>query len=102
MLMTQSREYAEMIWIVDVGVMVVLLLNMLNIYMTIVTVLRKKLYVSLWYICGTVIWFPMLYFIGNVMWNPPTGALTGIDDTIYNWFYGHNVLDCGSPPACCQ
>ena len=34
----------------------------------------------------------MLYFIGNVMWNPPTGALTGINDTIFNWFYGHNVL----------
>jgi cbb3-type cytochrome c oxidase subunit I len=26
------------------------------------------------------------------MWNPPTGALTGINDTIFNWFYGHNVL----------
>jgi cbb3-type cytochrome c oxidase subunit I len=35
---------------------------------------------------------PLLYFIGNVMWNPPTGALTGINDTIFNWFYGHNVL----------
>jgi cbb3-type cytochrome c oxidase subunit I len=36
--------------------------------------------------------FPILYFIGNVMWMPPTGALTGINDTIFNWFYGHNVL----------
>jgi cbb3-type cytochrome oxidase subunit 1 len=26
------------------------------------------------------------------MWNPPTGALTGINDAIFNWFYGHNVL----------
>jgi cbb3-type cytochrome c oxidase subunit I len=36
--------------------------------------------------------FPILYFIGNVMWAPPTGAITGINDTIINWFYGHNVL----------
>jgi cbb3-type cytochrome c oxidase subunit I len=35
---------------------------------------------------------PMLYFIGNVMWAPPTGSLTGINDSIFGWFYGHNVL----------
>ncbi len=89
---TQSREYAEMIWLVDVAVMVVLLLNLFNVLMTIRHRVEPKLYVSLWYITGTVLWFPMLYFIGNVMWRPPTGALTGIDDTIFNWFYGHNVL----------
>ncbi|MCB9453039.1 MAG: cbb3-type cytochrome c oxidase subunit I [Anaerolineaceae bacterium] len=89
---TQSREYAEFVWIVDVGVMIVLILNMINIYMTIAHRVEQKLYVSLWYIIGTVIWMPMLYFIGNVMWNPATGALTGIDDSIFNWFYGHNVL----------
>lgn len=89
---TQSREYAEFIWLVDVAVMIVLLTNMANIYMTIHHRVEPKLYVSLWYITGTVIWFPLLYFIGNVMWNPPTGALVGINDTIFNWFYGHNVL----------
>ncbi len=89
---TQSREYAEMIFGIDVAVIIVLLLNMTNILMTIRHRTEPKLYVSLWYITGTVMWFPMLYFIGNVMWNPPTGALTGIDDAIFNWFYGHNVL----------
>ncbi|MGD2077537.1 MAG: cbb3-type cytochrome c oxidase subunit I [Chloroflexota bacterium] len=89
---TQSREYAEFIWIIDVAVMVVLVLNLVNLYMTIANRTEPKLYVSLWYISGTLIWMPLLYFIGNVMWNPSTGALTGIDDTIFNWFYGHNVL----------
>lgn len=89
---TQSREYAEFIWIVDVGAITVFLLNMLNLFMTIAHRVENKLYVSLWYITGTLLWMPMLYFIGNVMWNPPTGALTGINDTIFNWFYGHNVL----------
>jgi cbb3-type cytochrome c oxidase subunit I len=89
---TQSREYAEMIYGIDVAVMVVLILNMFNLYMTITHRVEEKLYVSLWYISGTVIWMPLLYFIGNVMWNPPTGALTGINDAIFNWFYGHNVL----------
>lgn len=89
---TQSREYAEMIWIVDIGVMIVLLLNMFNLYMTIAHRVEQKLYVSLWYLSGTLIWMPSLYLIGNVMWHPDTGALTGIDDAIFNWFYGHNVL----------
>ena len=89
---TQSREYAELIWPIDVLVMLVLILNMVNLYMTIHHRVEPKLYVSLWYIIGTLVWFPLLYFIGNVMWNPPTGALTGINDTIFNWFYGHNVL----------
>jgi cytochrome c oxidase cbb3-type subunit I/II len=37
-------------------------------------------------------WFPIVYFIGNVMWRPPSGALFGLTDGIFNWFYGHNVL----------
>ena len=89
---TQSREYAELSWGVDVAVMVVLILNMINIYMTVANRVETKLYVSLWYVIGTVVWMPMLYFLGNVMWNPPTGALTGINDAIIGWFYGHNVL----------
>jgi cbb3-type cytochrome c oxidase subunit I len=89
---TQSREYAELVWAIDVAVMVVLILNLINLYMTITHRVESKMYVSLWYISGTLIWMPMLYFIGNVMWRPPTGALTGINDTIFNWFYGHNVL----------
>jgi len=89
---TQSREYAELIWVVDVAVMTVLIGNAINILMTIKNRVEPKLYVSLWYITATVVIFPILYFIGNVMWNPPTGALTGVNDTIFNWFYGHNVL----------
>jgi cbb3-type cytochrome c oxidase subunit I len=89
---TQSREYAEMIWVVDVAVMAVLLMNLFNILMTIRHRVEPKLYVSLWFIVATVVLFPLVYFIGNVMWQPPTGALMGINDATVNWFYGHNVL----------
>jgi cbb3-type cytochrome c oxidase subunit I len=89
---TQSREYAEMIWGVDVAVMVVLISNAFNILMTIRRRVEPKLYVSLWFIIATVVLFPVVYFIGNVMWAPPTGALIGINDATVNWFYGHNVL----------
>jgi cbb3-type cytochrome c oxidase subunit I len=89
---TQSREYAEMVWSVDIAVMVVLITNAFNILMTIYHRVERKLYVSLWFIIATVVLFPLVYFIGNVMWAPSTGALTGINDAIVNWFYGHNVL----------
>jgi cbb3-type cytochrome c oxidase subunit I len=89
---TQSREYAELIWPVDVAVIFVLIINLINLYMTIAHRVEQKLYVSLWYIAGSLIWMPLLYFIGNVMWNIPTGSLTGVDDSIFNWFYGHNIL----------
>ncbi len=89
---TQSREYAELVWAVDVPVMAVLLLNMVNVLMTVRHRVEPRLYVSMWYMIGTVIWFPIVYFIGNVMWSVPTGALTGVNDAIFNWFYGHNVL----------
>jgi len=102
--LTQGREYAELIWPLDVMVMVGLLLMTYNIYRTIMARKERKLFVSLWYIMGTMIWMPMLYFVGNVMWQPifspeqtniggyPSGALMGINDVTWQWFYGHNVL----------
>jgi len=96
---TQGREYAEMIWVVDVAVMLVLATNAFNILMTIYNRVEPKLYVSLWYIIATVVLFPILYFIGNVMWHPATGAIPGINDTIINWFYGHQVLGLWFTPG---
>jgi cbb3-type cytochrome c oxidase subunit I len=102
--MTQGREYAEMIWPLDVMVMTALLLAGYNIFKTIMSRKEKKLFVSLWYIMGTMVWMPMLYFVGNVMWQPlipssqtniagfPSGGLNGIIDVTWQWFYGHNVL----------
>ena len=89
---TQSREYAEMVWGVDIAILVALVLSLVIVFMTIARRVESKLYVTLWFIIGTSMWMPLLYAIGNVVWNPPTGALTGINDAIWNWFYGHNVL----------
>lgn len=45
------------------------------------------LYVSVWYIGGALIWFPILYFIANI---PGLGA--GAQGGAMNWWFGHNVL----------
>jgi cytochrome c oxidase cbb3-type subunit I/II len=96
---TQAREYAELAWPVDIAIMVVLLLTAFNLFKTIGKREEPSLYVSLWYVMGTLLWFPIVYAIGNVIWAPPTGALMGLNDAIWNWFYGHNILVCGSRPA---
>ncbi len=89
---SQGREYAELPWAIDVAVMITLILLAIVVLGTIVHRKEKKLYVSIWYYAGTMIWFPILYFIGNVMWHPATGSLNGIQDAFFNWYYGHNVL----------
>ncbi len=89
---SQGREYAELPWLIDVFVVIDLILMAVIILGTVVYRREKKLYVSLWYYMGTMLWFPIVYFIGNVMWQPPQGALNGIRDAVFNWYYGHNVL----------
>lgn len=104
--LSQAREYAEMIWPLDIFVLLALLLNAFNLIMTIVRRREKELYVSIWYIVGSIVWLPIVYAVGNVVWSPLagctipsadtcnafSGSLTGISDATFNWFYGHNVL----------
>ena len=92
----QGREYAELVWPLDVGVMVLLLLSGLNVFMTVATRREKKLYVTVWYVMGAFIWMPILYFVGNAMWETgnfwhQSGAIGGINAATPNLFYGHGV-----------
>ena len=119
---TQGKEYTEFPWWIDWPVFVLMCVNAVIIFQTIAARREPKLYVSLWYIGGSVVWVAMMYFIGNVMWHPfdtyvdrfghshilwnnsvanlppgavafqRTGALTGLDDAVWNWFYGHNLF----------
>ena len=90
--LTQGREYAEAIWIIDVLVAVAFALIFFNMIMTIKQRTEPVLYVSVWYICAAIILSLFTYAIGNVIWVPGPGALKGMPDAIILWFYGHNVL----------
>lgn len=89
---TQNREYAEFIWPIDIGVLVVFALMFYNLFETLRRRRENLLYVSIWYVFGALIFSFFTYFFGNAMWNPDTGSITGIPDAILAWFYGHNVL----------
>jgi len=89
---TQGREYAEMIWPIDIMIVAAFSLVFVNL---IVTVARRKepiLYVSVWYVCAGIILTAVTFSLGNVIWRPSSGSLVGIPDAILLWFYGHNVF----------
>ena len=58
----------------------------LSLFRTVAARTNDHLYVSVWYILGAFIWFPMLYIVGK--W--PT--FTGVESAAVNWFFAHNVL----------
>ncbi len=89
---TQGREYAEMIWPIDVSIVLVFGLVFFNFAMTVKNRKEKILYVSVWYVLAAVILTACTYSMGNVVWQPDSGALSGIPDAILLWFYGHNVF----------
>ena len=89
---TQGREYAEMIWPIDIMIVAAFSLVFVNL---IITVARRKepiLYVSVWYVCAGIILTAVTFSLGNVIWRPSSGSLVGIPDAILLWFYGHNVF----------
>ena len=90
--MTQGRELAELIYFIDVLFMLSIGFFTVNVFMTLTKRKQKLLYVSLWYIAGGLLWTLSVYFLGNIMFRPAEGALTGISDPIWLWFYGHNVV----------
>lgn len=89
--LSQGREYSEYLWIFDVSLVTAVFALAVNLVMTIVKRVEDKLYVSVWYFTASFLWIGFSYFLGNVMWNPPSGALPGIVDSIFLWFYGHNL-----------
>jgi cbb3-type cytochrome c oxidase subunit I len=89
---SQNREYAELIWPIDIGVLIVFALIFYNLLQTVRRRNENLLYVSVWYIFGALIFSFLTYTFGNAVWHPETGSLTGMPDAILAWFYGHNVL----------
>jgi cytochrome c oxidase cbb3-type subunit 1 len=89
---TQGREYAELIWPIDMMVVAAFSLVIINIIMTVKQRREPILYVSVWYVCAAVILTAITYGLGNIIWKPNSGALVGIPDAIILWFYGHNVF----------
>lgn len=53
----------------------------------------KHIYVSLWYILASVVWFPILYVVANLP------LYSGVTQAAANWWYAHNILTVWVTPA---
>lgn len=89
---TQGREYSEYIWEADVILMISFLILIVDLVMTIAHRVENQLYVSVWYFVAALLWTACNYPIGNVMWHPSTGAMPGLIDSVFLWFWGHNLV----------
>jgi len=89
---TQGREYAELIWPVDIMMVAGLVLVFINILLTVKNRKEPLLYVSVWYVGAALLLTAVTFSLGNVIWKPNSGSLLGIPDAILLWFYGHNIF----------
>ena len=87
-------EYAELptwVWWFPIKTMflVAWLLVVVNLYMTIATRRLIKMYVSLWYVMGTLIWTSFTYIVGSYAVNWVPGGISKVN---VSFFYVHNLV----------
>ena len=93
---TQSKEYAELIWPIDVLVVLIWVIFGLNLIMTLVKRRVKHIYVSIWFYLATWVTIAVLYITNNlvipVSWTMSYPIYAGIQDALVQWWYGHNAV----------
>lgn len=87
-------EYAELpVWVSWIPIKVLFTISwvfiVLNLFMTIASRRFEKMYVSLWYSMGTLIWTTITVLVGFYLinWVPQ-----GISRVNMSWFYVHNLV----------
>ncbi len=95
---TQSREYAEPEWYVDLWLTVVWVAYFLVFFGTLVKRKVSHIYVANWFYLSFIVTVAMLH-IGNNLAIPVSwfgtksySLLSGAPDAITQWWYGHNAV----------
>jgi cytochrome c oxidase cbb3-type subunit I/II len=94
---TQSKEYAELVWPIDILIAVSWLgLFGVNFFMTLINRRERHMYVALWFYIATIVTVTILHVFNNLV--IPTGILhsypiyAGVQDAFMQWWYGHNAV----------
>ncbi|MEM7284336.1 MAG: cbb3-type cytochrome c oxidase subunit I, partial [Pseudomonadota bacterium] len=94
--LTQSKEYAELIWPIDVLIAVVWVSYGIVYFATIAKRRVKHVYVANWFYAAFIITIALLHIVNNLQL--PTSAThsysiyTGVVDGMVQWWYGHNAV----------
>jgi len=95
---TQSKEYAEPEWYVDIWLTVVWVAYLI-VYMG--TIVRRKephIYVTNWFYLSFIITVAMLHLVNNAaipvsfLGVKSYSAFSGVQDALTQWWYGHNAV----------
>ncbi len=93
---TRGKEYAELIWPINILVAVIWLVFAANFFWTLAKRNEKSLYVGLWFYIATIVTITMLYVVNHL--SIPTSfthsypIFGGVQDALVQWWYGHNAV----------
>ena len=93
---TQSKEYAELEWPIDVAVAVVWVAFAVNFFGTIAKRRERHIYVAVWFYIATIVTVAILHIFNNLV--VPVGLFksypiyAGVQDAFMQWWYGHNAV----------
>ncbi len=93
---TQSKEYAELEWPIDLLITVIWVVFAVNFFGMLKTRREKHIYVAIWFYISTIITVAMLHIVNSIeipvslMQSYPVYA--GVQDALVQWWYGHNAV----------
>ncbi|MGD1977619.1 MAG: cbb3-type cytochrome c oxidase subunit I, partial [Gammaproteobacteria bacterium] len=94
--LTQGKEYAELIWPIDVLIAAVWVAYAIVFFGTIVLRKVKHIYVANWFYGAFILTIAVLHIVNSLAL--PTGLLhsypvySGVVDAMVQWWYGHNAV----------
>jgi cytochrome c oxidase cbb3-type subunit I len=95
---TQSKEYAEPEWYVDLWLTIVWVTYLLVFLGTIWKRTEPHIYVANWFYLAFIVTVAMLHIVNNlavpVSWfgSKSYGLYSGVQDAMTQWWYGHNAV----------
>nr|WP_227000203.1 cytochrome-c oxidase, cbb3-type subunit I [Phenylobacterium soli] len=95
---TQSREYAEPEWYVDLWLTIVWVAYLLVFLGTIWKRREPHIYVANWFYLAFIVTIAMLHIVNNLAMpvsllnHRSYSAFAGVQDALTQWWYGHNAV----------
>jgi cytochrome c oxidase cbb3-type subunit 1 len=95
---TQSREYAEPEWYVDIWLTLVWVAYLVVFLGTILKRKEPHIYVANWFYLAFIVTIAMLHVVNNLampvslLGSRSYSAFSGVQDALTQWWYGHNAV----------
>ncbi len=93
---SQSKEYAELEWPIDLAITVVWVVFGVNFFMTLLRRRERHMYVALWFYIATILTVGVLHVINSIEipvgWFQSYPVYAGVQDALVQWWYGHNAV----------